>query len=372
MKKTLLFFIIFITFISSAKAFDFELKESYNFDENKWKVNIYDLKIISKNDVFSWSILDISIPDTSRFLFDPELLENILISWKNNKINSKISISNDLRHIYLNVINDLKENEYLLLDKIPLLIYDKEHGYRYLQLKIDDTIKTTINGVKITDNDSQRDVLKPNDILNLNYKIENNKLNITWQSPWDLDLDWVQLLTINNNWIEIKSIRIFDEYYTFDYNKDYNYLLKTVDRKWNRSKWVIIEYKEEESNKTNSEDTEEKQEEEKSQVEDVIIEDNIEPNIEEEKDKVIEISKYIPIFIKYKNTLDKVVIILDEYINKKLLDNSDITKRNNVMIVRNNLMKTLEELDSSNKDNRNSIIKEFKSKIFKLKNEIKK
>lgn len=383
--KKIIYILLACLFFTQANAFEFNMQNYQEFDENAWLQLLSPLSIdtnwIEVNKIsFYISNQDYFIFDSDLNSFDNIFSEKVLQNW-----NKKLTLTFEKSFSWK-----------LDISWIKIRLYDNEINWAKIGLDYnnDEIIDIyTSNYINLEENDRYNDSMKTLPITNLETEIIwENSIKFKWIWSVDLDSIWTLIKIYRNNeywpftekfiWKNesqeyiLDNLDLINNYKIEFYSKD-NYYLTDSFLSLNINELFINEENEENDiciqvisyaiNPDNSNcETFNTPCDIPSNYEKVNICPVIIPQIEE-------IKKYEWNFsTKNKAILDKFTLVIDNFISKKIKKDITIEQKNQITEVRNKIIKQLEKYDSTkNKFEKKLVINDLVKLIIELKNILK-
>lgn len=358
MKKilTILFILLSFSFVSALKVNTFD---SQSFRINQWSVSIYPITISvdSNAEINKKNWINLVIQPTVDFRFDANSILNLVVTGTaKNKIDFKnINVNPNLLTIHIPVISDFQAWDVIEISGLNIIAYSRPTWYQYIWIDVNwDSVSdyTPMNGIRVLDLAWYQDITSPNEVFNLTGYISGNMITLNWINPGDIDFQLTKISLLDSSKSTIKETYKYNE--TGDsqiLGSDVKYIkFQTVDYRSNSSTWVIYSVNDLNnltfatpvitgtwstqistwSNTTSDTITQTQTNNEGKLNTGNIVTTNL-------------VSKYIPDF-----TTPYLIVFVNKFDSKieKLIESFSIDKKNNVTIIRNDIVKLLDSYDN--------------------------
>jgi len=394
MKKFLIIFSLF--FFSQVNALSITSEQTQNFYPSAWIVTASPIYVTVQNDneiTSSWFTLFLEENYNYRFYND---LTDIIVSWAWSWKILTSQIMPNLREIKFSVNDNFKTWDNLIISWIKVVIYSKPQGIKWISIDTNwDWIIDAYNPnwIRIYETYLYQDTLSPAEIFNLTGSLDNeNNITLNADMPGDIDFQAVMIenLDFTNNIVSSYFKPSIDNFSYKLLDNIKNIRFRTVDFRANYSTWLV--YSVDYFKKPQISDSNEEEQDGEVCIQVITYAKNpntwecraystpcdvpqwyqiVESCVSDQWDSIVEVKPYIPTFTKYKKTLNDFVALMDKYIRIKSWLNISLEKQNRIMLVRNEITKTLEDLDSSTKMQRPQIMAKLILLVSNLKQEIR-
>ena len=354
--KKIIFLLVFLftlsyTFTTNASLINLESTQSFYPNQGVVEsksilidVSNYNTGSISKN------YFTLTLPEDSNIRFSQDY-SAINFSWLSaSKIWTGITIMPNLRELRFNLLKNFENWDSINISWLKLVVYSKPQWDRNVGIDLDsDGVidATSSNWYRVYDVNAYSDSLAPSEVFNFTWSIVDNKITVSADMPGDLDFQAILLENLDIFWKVLSSFFKYDlNNFTYDLQPTYNSIrIKAVDIRANYSIW----------NTYNLDNIYNKNKiiEQVSNTWIVLVSTwtiiwntwTVLANTWVILNKDIIIEKYVPSFTKQVDLLNRVVVFIDKYIIKYSSWTISVEKNNNVMSIRNQLVKELEKLD---------------------------
>lgn len=221
MKKIIFIFLSFFI-LNTTFALDFYSDNSTRFYFNEiktiWNITV---KQTSDAEITKDKWINILIWESDKIRFNNYSLSWIVISWiAKDKIES-YSFDNTLTKFSIKLKEDFKKDDTITISWIQAISYDREQWNRTMWIDINwDFIWDffDINWIKVETWNDKTDTHSPNEVFNLTWSLNNSWiiLSLSWLNPWDLDLNWVKLESLDSDKKLIKEDFVYATWYTLN------------------------------------------------------------------------------------------------------------------------------------------------------------
>nr|MDD3720208.1 hypothetical protein [Candidatus Gracilibacteria bacterium] len=401
--KKFIIFIAFMFFASQANALNISLQDNQTFFPGAGVKDLLpiNINIDNDNEITKEKGFSIVLQDDANIRFSSDLSGISITGSGSSKILTGASILPNMRVIKFNVSSNLMKGDNFAISGIKLIIYSKAQGGKPIGIDINGDNQAdsqTINTVRVDSTYTYSDQLAPNEVFNFTGSITDNKITMSADMPGDVDFQGVQIDNYNASGA-IKSSFFRPDLINFSYDilpgTDY-FKVRTVDIRANYSTGLtfqfdyfrkpIIETSTGTTTSTGETNTE-------TGTTEVICAQVITYGVDPVTNKcetfatpcdvpgsyklvnscVQAVEKYVGVFsTKNGVLLNKFVAIIDSFINRNIKANLTQTKKNDIIIIRNYIVKLLESYDkTTTRTQKINVINELAQSIKDLKDSLK-
>lgn len=378
--KKLAIFIISLFFVLNANALSVNLQDIQTFFPGAGVKDLLaiSVNIESDNEITKDKWFSLIIPNDANIRFANNLTW-LSITWIwVSKLVPGATIMPNLKVIKFTLNSDLKKWENLSISWLKIIVYNKSQWWRSIWIDTNaDGLADfqTLNTIRVDSTYSYSDQLAPSEVFNLTWSLINNILTLSADMPWDLDFQWVQIDNLMSNWIIKTSffrqdlnnfsytmpdlidkirIRTVDEKanYSSGYIFNQDYFKLSLVNTWTTLTWATLTGTITSTWVDNSVMC--------IQVLSYAINPvtnicetfstpcEIPSNFKKVEKCVQEVSKYVWNFSqKNKVLLNRFTQVIDSFIVKKLNVNATMSRKNDATIIRNYIVKLLEDYDEA-------------------------